>query len=356
MATRRSKRTRRQARFAVLVGLFVFFAIQGVVAFLVEVRFPQWREPQMTARIERFHARTASQGADAKTVLFLGSSRFEYGIRGDELQPLLSETLHKPIVVFNYGVSGGNCLTSQRQWRRLHSSGARPSLVVVEVVPGTLHAECAGQDLSLASRPAAELDWADIESIQSRASARGDLYRENLVARAFPVYGHRLVITGRVVPKLQPRGHAREPETFQDTSSDPPAEKYAAALEHAHTEHAWCLAKFRLGAKNVKDVEALLSDLRSAGVPTMLLVAPEGPTFRSWYRPGAWNEIQATLIELCARNGATFVNAREWLDDDAFFDSHHLTVSGGHRFSARLAAEVLAPALKLGATTVATRR
>ena len=87
----------------------------------------------------------------------------------------------------------------------------------------------------------------------------------------------------------------------------------------------------------------------------MLFVMPEGPSFRSWYRPGAWDEIQTALTGVCARTGATFVNAREWFDDDAFFDSHHLTVNGGQRFCSRLADEALAPALQSDPTTVATR-
>src|SRR5262249_33868026 len=103
---------------------------------------------------------------------------------------------------------------------------------------------------------------------------------------------------------------------------------------------------FRVGAAQTATVEELLRALRESNVPTLALVMPEGPLFRSWYRAGAWNEIEAAIVPLCRKYGVSYYNEREWCDDEAwFFDSHHLTREGGHDFTDRLAHEVLIPHL-----------
>jgi hypothetical protein len=337
----RSWERQRRSRRAVLGGLLVFALLQAAVALLIELRFPGWREPFLTSRVDHYRAREAA----GRRVLFLGSSRFTHGIRVGVLEPLLTEAVGQPVAVFNYGVAGGGCLTSARQWRRLERAG-RPDLAVVEIVPSLLHAGWPALDSASAAIPAGELDWADINQFRALDPARAELYRDNLLARAVPTHGHRLVLASRLLPGLQPLGRRRLPDVFQDLHEDPPATKYADALRGARDVHGGALCAFRLSQQRVGELESLLADLRAAGVPTLVLVMPEGPTFRSWYAPGAWAEIDSQLRAVCAGAGATFVSARDWFEDDAFFDSHHLTVAGAARFSRRLEAEVLTPALR----------
>src|SRR5947207_15731747 len=102
MPASRSKRTRRQARLEVLLGVVVFVLIQGLAALLVELWFPGWRTPLQASRVEHFRARAAVQGPAGKTVLFLGSSRFQYGIQAGLLERELAEKLQTPVAGFNY--------------------------------------------------------------------------------------------------------------------------------------------------------------------------------------------------------------------------------------------------------------
>jgi hypothetical protein len=330
----------------VVVGLLAFLAAQGSVAVLVEVWFPGWREALLTSRVEHYRDRLRQERPPARTVLFLGSSRVQFGVRVGLLERQLSEALAAPVAVFNYGTSGGGCLTGHRQWRRLREAGARPDLVVVEVVPSLLHEGAPALDASLQGVPAGEMDREDVEGIVRRDPSRTDLCRENLLARVFPLYGHRQVITSRLLPNLHPPQYRRGPDGFEDVSEDVPDGKRPSALQQAFREHGPALAAFRAGGQHLCDAEELLADLRDAGAPTVVLVMPEGPVFRSWYRPGAWTEVEASLRGLCSRAGATFVSARDWFDEGAFSDSHHLRVAGGEQFSRRFASQVLVPALR----------
>jgi hypothetical protein len=44
--------------------------------------------------------------------------------------------------------------------------------------------------------------------------------------------------------------------------------------------------------------------------------------------------------------GAAVLDAREWMPEEDFADSHHLLAPGGRRFSVRLAEEHLLPLLR----------
>jgi hypothetical protein len=346
MTTRRTKITRRRSRFAIVSGLLVFALIQGAIALTIELWAPSWREPVVRSRVEHFRVRAGADQPNLQSVLFLGSSRFQYGIRVEMLERDLSKSLGAPTAVFNYGVSGANIRTSHRQWRHLRATGVRPTLAVVEVVPTSLHEGCSREDIPLSYTPPGELDWTDIEETCRLDSDHAHLYWENVLARAIPSYGHRLVITTRVLPNLHPQSHRRQADEFQDATEPPTQPDPEAALRHAYKEHGLQLGFMRVGKKNIADVEALLADLRADGVKTILLVSPEGPIFRSWYRPYGWSNVDAALKDLCARQNVQYVCARFWLEEDAFFDSHHMNVPGSIQFCDRLSREVLVPALR----------
>ena len=79
----------------------------------------------------------------------------------------------------------------------------------------------------------------------------------------------------------------------------------------------------------------------------MLVLMPEGPTFRGWYSPETWQAVQQWLAQLSQKYDAPLVNAREWIDDeDKFQDSHHLLASGARIFTERLAREAILPSLQ----------
>jgi hypothetical protein len=342
VSTSRSKRTRRHARLAVLLGVTVFLIAQGVAALLVEQWFPRWKEARLCACTEHFRAR-ARMG---ETVVFLGTSRTQYGIKTQPLEPHLCTNLGRPVSVLNFAIPGATSLTLQRVWRHLPNDGTPPTIAVVEIVPATLDETCPRTDVSLGETPAGEMDFADIQETKKLDEAPRHPLLDNVLARTFPWYGHRLVITGRLMPELQPTAGRRVPADFGDIDTDPPAGERGAALQLAHDRYYNRLSNFHLGSRHLQDLADLLRDIRAANVPVILLVPPEGPLYRSWYAPGAWQEIEQALRDLAEHAGCTFVTTREWMPEESFFDSHHLTVEGGKQFSERLGREVLTPALQ----------
>ena len=70
---------------------------------------------------------------------------------------------------------------------------------------------------------------------------------------------------------------------------------------------------------------------------------PEGPTFRSFYSPDARAEIDRCLEQVCKDFHVPLVDARGWMPETAFFDSHHLLPPGAVTFTQRLEREVLNP-------------
>jgi hypothetical protein len=90
----------------------------------------------------------------------------------------------------------------------------------------------------------------------------------------------------------------------------------------------------------------LLELCRAERIPVALVLMPEGSDFRSWYSAGASGQVNAFLEGLCQEFGVALIDAREWLPDEGFCDSHHPVPEGAERFSARLGAEAIVPLLR----------
>ncbi len=106
------------------------------------------------------------------------------------------------------------------------------------------------------------------------------------------------------------------------------------------------MTHFHLGGPACDALRELLDDSRRDGVKTALVVAPEGPEFRGWYPPKTWRTIRVWLERLSREYDAPLVNAREWIDEDDFMDSHHLLKAGAARFTERLGRECIVPMLR----------
>jgi hypothetical protein len=73
---------------------------------------------------------------------------------------------------------------------------------------------------------------------------------------------------------------------------------------------------------------------------------PEGTGFRALYSADAHRQIDAFLAGLTAAHGTPLIDARTWVDDDGFFDLHHLLPKGAAVFTRRLGREAILPLLR----------
>jgi hypothetical protein len=85
----------------------------------------------------------------------------------------------------------------------------------------------------------------------------------------------------------------------------------------------------------------LLALCNGQGIAAMLVLMPEGTQFQSWYAPAARAEIDSYLATVSREYAVPLVDARSWLPDTAFFDSHHLHPDGATAFTERFARQLV---------------
>jgi hypothetical protein len=100
---------------------------------------------------------------------------------------------------------------------------------------------------------------------------------------------------------------------------------------------------FKIADLSDGTMRELLDLCRQEGIPTVLLLSPEGPTFQSWYCAKTRQLIDEYSTTLSREYALPLVDARNWLEEVDFVDSHHATLQGAQRFTQRLGTDLLAP-------------
>ncbi len=347
---RRRRADPRQARAAVLAGLGAFAVLMGGAALLIETRLPGVIDPVYYGRLRYVRDGQAADPARARTVVLLGTSRSYEGVNAAALSRQLYVDLGRPVVAVNWGVPGGGFLTDLLTWRRLRRDGVRPDLLLIELMPSLFNADGPG-GMNEVLLPASRLDAFDLRVLEPyRAGTRPGLWREVALDEAATLYSRRYALTWAVAPHLVPTyDDSGAPYVWLTNPSfhqwQPSAEMRAKAVERAYREYGRCLADFQ--PARCEALRELLASSREAGVPTALLIMPEGPLYRSWYGRDTWPTIQAWVEGVRAEFGVEVFNAREWIDEEnEFRDSHHLLPSGAAAFSERLGREYVLPTLR----------
>lgn len=339
-----------RAKSAIWWGLALLALLQLGVGLAFFARHPGRSDPEYWARLERIRSRTGPAAGNPLTLFIFGSSRPQLGLRACLLEPLLSAELHRPVVAMNFAVSGGGPLTELFAWRRLERDGVRPDRVLIEVHPALLNA-CypPGWELKEAIWPLYRLSWSDLAFVERHAGAtRPGLRGAWVRSAAGSLHHERVRVVSELAPQLLPFGFrlvaADLDPSGQVRLEDQPLkpEDRVPALAKARREYELGLQSFRPGP-GYEHLRELLTACREDGIPAALFVMPEGPVFRSWYGPGAWQAVQKCLDELAADFGVPVLNTREWVGEDGFTDSHHLNFTGATRYTERFSAEKLAP-------------
>jgi hypothetical protein len=321
---------------------------------------PEWRDPLYAYKAGVLRERVVKTSSRPLTVVMLGSSRTIFGLKASELEAPLEESAGRPVVVFNFGVAGAGPVTNLMNLRRLLAEGVRPDLFLIEVLPPLLARETVEADRLSADR----LEQSDLE-VLGRYGASKERLKENWwLSNVVPCYGHRLAIMSWAAPSYHSfrlrLDWFRECDRSGWVAGPAPIANqcaHATALENARKEYAAYLTNFHLGSPSCQALREQLEVCRKAGIGVALVLMPEGSDFHSWYKPADWAEIERFLTELSREFGAPIVNAREWIADEDFGDSHHLLQSGAEKFTQRIGREVL-PALladKLKKAGVASR-
>jgi hypothetical protein len=352
MGNRRFHQRRGRARRALAGFAAVFILCQAGLQFVFSRR--AFADPEFAHRLAFLKKKTREADGQPLTVALVGSSRFQFGLRSQQMARQLAAGTGRPVVVANFAMPGVGPIRNLITLQRLLANGVRPDLLVVELLP-PLFAGNGYDELNETAVPAANRLWSDLDILERYRGdhphlthVRREYWRQVLV----PWYSHRLGLVSQNAPFLMPfeQRLANSPMMKFPQGCIPgevdipahPEKNRARAFEATQAEYFDLLHRFMLGQKQVRALRELLACCRQEAIPVALVAMPEGPRFRDWYPSPVWHAIEDMVKILAREFGISFVNARNWLDDEnAFLDSHHLMAAGAAQTTGRLAHEII---------------
>ncbi len=352
----------RQARRSLCCGLLGFAAIQLSLAIAIELWLPQLRDPLYGDKLHQLRRRVAASPAKP-LVLMLGSSRTIHAFSAAQWEAFAASK-QWPVVAYNFGVPGAGSLTQLVCLRRLLADGVRPDLLLVEVFAPMLTEVTPAFDFG--QFPPERLWRREIGLIERYSRALGGPSRLApgwCAAWCVPAYSHRFAIERLVWPRLLPTescGHLlAEFDSGGWNRLEPAAvspQGRASGLRQAKREYIGLLRSYQLGGPACMALEELLEVCQREQIAAVLVIMPEGPTFQSWYPPGAWRQVGNYVHDLSRRFAAPVVDAHDWMGDEQFVDSHHLLSPGAEAFSQRLAQSAMGATLRTARLGPSPRR
>ncbi|HLN32743.1 MAG TPA: DUF1574 family protein [Gemmataceae bacterium] len=325
----------RRASHTLFWGALCFVAAQLCWIGLLEWRRPEFFDPKYGCRLNQLRACLTKEPGRALMIV-LGSSRSEQGFR-PSLLPADTPGGKAPLV-YNLARGGSSPLLHLLTLRRLLADGIRPDWVLLEVFPPSL----AEDDTSATLLKTTLRDFPLLchYSISRKTYAyylrdRALLwwqYRNGLLAGLGPGW---LSPSARWDRLWDPRsgewrtiGESVTPGQFQEELADA-GRRYRKKLQD-----------FRIAAEADRALRAILELCREQNIRTLLYLMPEASAFREWYAPSAQALLSNYLAQLGQEYGSPVIDCRGWVQDDDFWDGHHLLYRGAVTFMRRFYSEV----------------
>jgi hypothetical protein len=321
-----------------------FLVLQLGLAVAIELWLPQLRDPFYAYKAARLRDRSRTDPG-ALTVVMLGTSRTTYGLKAGELEHKLAEARRQRVVAFNFGIPGAGPLTQLLALKRLLADGVKPDVLLIEVLPPLLNGLIPNSEFD--RLPAHRLKLGELRLLARYGAPLPELRQSWWKAWPIPWYSHRFAIISAAVPSLL-SWQIRE-DWFRCVDGhgwvDPPygevtPQQQRAGVARARNDYAGYLTNFRVGGPACAALRELLGLCRREKIVAVLVLMPEGSDFRSWYGAEHWSQISAFLQDLQRDYDVPLIDAREWVWDEDFADSHHLLPHGADIFTARLASSL----------------
>jgi hypothetical protein len=282
----------------------------------------------------------------------LGSSRTVNALKAKELEAQLAREAGVPVWAFNFGTLGAGPLTELLNLKRLLREGIHPDLLLVEVFPAVLAGQESVAHAELYRFPVTRLWYRELALMRSYGYPAPELRHDWWEGCLVPWYTQRFCIVSWAAPATLPWNLRQDWFREVDDSGwvEPPqlqreAGLYQQAVARARAEYAPYLTGFRLGGPSCRALRELLDVCRHEHVATALVLMPEGSPFRSWYPADALKATDRFLRQLRQEYGIAVIDARQWIPDEDFIDSHHLLPEGAALFTERLGRTALLPLL-----------
>lgn len=329
-------------RAIVLWGVGGFAAMQILLGFVIDARLPQVRDPEYAHR-ERLLEKQLEAQPDKPLVVMLGSSRVHNGLDAETA----AAAIEGRALIFNAGLTAAGPFMERICFERLRAGGIKPDLLLIEVVPAFFNERTAWD---LTSLDGARLSAHELAELNLSAKTLAGPVRRWLTGRILPAHRHQAELRGALGLDDR-RGGDELPEELRQTDAHGwlqrgyPPERCAVLRSLAHRQYDACYRDFTPSRAHAESLEALLAECRRDGIAVAVVLTPEGTEFRDRYTPEMTRAIAGMLADWRTRCAVPIIDARDWMDDGAFADMHHLLPDGARAFSARLAKEAIAPRL-----------
>jgi hypothetical protein len=321
----------------------LFIAIQFGVRLLLKAD-PELGEREFGRKLSLLRAAVA-ENRGRPLILMLGSSRMATAFRPDALPGLPVLGPGRPIA-FNFAVVGSGPEMSLLVLHRVLAAGIRPDWVFMEYWPPFWFRERSLSDyhgqISLG-----RLDVSGVRMLASYVRRPQLLYRAWLEAFVVPSYSYRSAMFGRYAPAWV-TGTPAADHTLRNLDRwgfwSPRAEALpefdhvlrARMLEHYRP----ILAEAEMRAAPDRALRAILDICRRQRIRASVVFLPEGDAFRNCYPPGTLTKVDDYLRRIQRECHVSLIDARTWVGESAFMDSHHLFPVGATVFTARLGREI----------------
>jgi hypothetical protein len=346
------RRRVRRARNTIVSAIVTLLVLNATLAVFIYNR-PGFRDPLFDAKVKALVARFQTREEPAKVVVF-GSSRTAAAVEPRVMEEVVANRTGRPCVTFNMGVQGNGPVSQLVHYRRLREAGIKPDVAVFELLPAAFawyldpaRNEDKPYDATIL-RPD-RLTRTEVNTVCRYGfpeETRREWWEENLN----PWSGFRFQLLARVEGKWLPPGIVQHRADIGETGGWGPWDAVSPALRAQRVEevkqaYGSQLHALRFDGPHVEAFEELLRECERDGVRVIVVAPPEGSEFRSWYPPGVQQKLADFEERLRREFGVPVIDAREWLPDAAFADSHHVLRGWAGPYTKRLAISAVVPAL-----------
>ncbi len=345
----------RRGRGAVLWTALTVLALNGGLVCWARLRAPFADDMDFQLRYSSYQSRrTATRTANRQTIAFVGSSRFEWGIRARIVEETLANRFEEPPLVHNFGFAGAGPLLNWAVCRRLAETPAAPDLAIVEINP-----------VYFGSRNGVPLEMERLATEKLFPSERRRLVDFGWPHRdPWPSWNDfeprwrrdRAEHFARVhVAERRPRKSVVQTtrcDEWGDNSGlvlpeDLVEEKRARYRTIAKDQYFDALQIFKVHPIALAATDALVALCRAKGTRVAFILMPEADEFRDWYTAKTHTSLDGLIRHLRDELAVPVYDARTWFPPvSEYLDSHHLLEAGAGQLSRRIADEWLAPLLR----------
>lgn len=340
---------RQRAWNALITALLSYLLLTAALSLAAQL-FPFLRDPIYADKAHRLGQRETAT-PNALRVVMLGTSRTGYAFDAGLAETRLAEALGRPVMAFNFGVPASGPVLHKLYLDRLLTDKHPMDLLVVEILPSSL-AELPEGPYEQVFTSGERLSYGEMRQAIGYGFDESAVRQRWQAAVWHPWHALRFPLLGRLAASWLPWHLRHDCGRITDAhgwivpkgASDTPDTK-EAAFQRAWKEYHALLATMSPGGGAARAFQDLLARAQQASITLLPIIMPESPRFRQMYHPEVLQRLDSFLDNVTDRFGLGWVDARDWLPEEAFYDGHHMLRVGAEAFTSRLTQDLLLPRL-----------